>query len=395
MTNLLESLDIITEALNMGFLIDLILLDFSKAFDLVSHLGLLLKLEAMGLDYKILNWIKSFLKNRKQRVVLGDSMSSWKDVLSGVPQGSVLGPLLFIIYINDMPDVFKNFCKIFADDSKLLAIIKELKDSEKLQLDLDNLGIWADKWKMRLNHEKCKTMYFGKKNRSKTVYTLKNFETSTRSIIMETDNERDLGVQLSKNLKWSIQVKNAANRANYVLGMLKRKLLYWNCDTLKNLYVTFVRPHLEYASSVWSPYLKKDIKTLEQVQRRATKLVPYLKNLKYEERLKILGLTSLEERRIRGDMIQYYKCLNGYNKIDWFNPNTVVSSVSLNGPASSIRGNKHRLNRQFIRNFPQRKHFFTNRIVPYWNDLPSVVIASKSINSFKSNYDKFKAGKLD
>ena len=171
--------------------------------------------------------------------------------------------------------------------------------------------------------------------------------------------------------------------------------MYWNCDTLKNLYVTFVRPHLEYASSVWSPYLKKDIKTLELVQRRATKLVPNLKNLKYEKRLKILGLTTLEERRIRGDMIQNYKCLNGYNKIDWFNPNTVVSSVSLNGPASSIRGNKHRLNRQFIRNFPQREHFFTNRIVPYWNDLPSVVIASKSINSFKSNYDKFKAGKLD
>ena len=94
-------------------------------------------------------------------------------------------------------------------------------------------------------------------------------------------------------------------------------------------------------------------------------------------------------------MTQYYKCLNGYNKIDWFNPNTIVSSVSLNGPASSIRGNKHRLNRQFIRNFPQRENFFTNRIVPYWNDLPSVVIDSKSINSFKANYDKFKAGKLD
>ena len=236
---------------------------------------------------------------------------------------------------------------------------------------------------------------FWEKNSSKTVYTLKNFETSTRSIIMETDNERDLGVQLSKNFKWNIQVKNAANRANSVLGMLKRTFIYWNCDTLKNLYVTFVRPHLEYSSSVGSPYLKKDIKILELVQRRATKLAPHLKNLKYEERLKILGLTTLEERRIRGDMIQYYKCLNGYNKIDWFNPNTIVSSVSLNGPASSIRGNKHRLNRQFIRNFPQRENFFTNRIVPYWNDLPSVVIDSKSINSFKANYDKFKAGKLD
>ena len=394
-TNLLETLDIITESLNLGYLVDLILLDFSKAFDLVSHTGLLIKLKSMGLDSKIIDWIKSFLVNRKQRVVLGSIMSTWKDVLSGVPQGSVLGPLLFIIYINDMPGLLHHLCRLFADDSKIIAIIKNAQDTENLQIDLDKLGNWAQTWKMRFNYDKCKTMYFGKKNRPKKAYTLNNFETSTRSEITETDTERDLGIQISKDLKWNTQAKKAACKANSVLGMLKRTFLYWDCDILKILYTTFVRPHLEYASSVWSPYLKKDIKVLELVQRRATKLVPILKNLSYADRLKKLGLTTLEERRIRGDMIQYYKCLNGYNTVDWFCPNMTVSTSSLLGPAGGIRGNKPRLNRQFIRNFPQREHFFTNRIVPYWNDLPTRVIASKSINSFKSNYDKFKAGELD
>ena len=120
----------------------------------------------------------------------------------------------------------------------------------------------------------------GGKNSPKTVYNLKNFETSTRSEIMETDTERDLGVQLSKDLKWNNQAKKSACRANSVLVMLKRTCMYWSCDTLKILYTT-------YASYVWSPYLKKDIKILELLQRRATKLVPTLKNLRYDERLTI------------------------------------------------------------------------------------------------------------
>ena len=388
-TNLLETLDIITESLNLGFLVDLILLDFSKAFDLVSHAGLLLKLKSLGLDPKTIKWIESFLKDRKQRVVMGEIMSSWKDVLSGVPQGSVLGPLLFIIYINDMPDLIEHLCKLFADDSKVIAVIKNYQDSERLQTDLDKLVNWAQTWKMKFNHDKCKVMYFGKKN-PKTVYKLNNYETGTQVALTETDNERDLGIQLSKDLKWNLQAKKAANKANSVLGMLKRTFMYWNCDSLKTLYTTFVRPHLEYAASAWSPYLSKDIKILESVQRRATKLVPCLRTLSYEERLKRLGLSTLVDRRIRGDMIQYFKCVKGINTVNWFNPNNIANSVGLIGPAGNIRGNKHRINRQFIKNFPQRDHFFTNRIVPYWNELPEEVINSRTVNSFKKKYDKYK-----
>ena len=137
LTNLLETHDIITEALNRGFSIDLALLDFSKAFDLVVHVGLLLKTKSLGFDKDIVDWIKAFLSDRRQRVVMGDISSEWQFVTSGVPQGSVLGPLLFIIYINDMPDLLEHFCKLFADDSKLIGIIKNSFDSISFQKDLD------------------------------------------------------------------------------------------------------------------------------------------------------------------------------------------------------------------------------------------------------------------
>ena len=121
---------------------------------MVRHTGIIVKLKSMGLDIIIIKWIKAFLSNRKQRVVLG-SMSTWKDVLSGVPQGSVLGPLLFIIYINDMPELLYHLCRLFADDSKIIAIIKNSCDTEKLQLDQAQLGNWTQLWKMRFNFDKC------------------------------------------------------------------------------------------------------------------------------------------------------------------------------------------------------------------------------------------------
>ena len=140
-------------------------------------------------------------------MVLGETMSTWKDVLSGVPQGSVLGPLLFIIYINDMSELINHLCKLFADDSKVIAVIKDYQDSERLQSDLNKLVSWAQTWKMKFNYDKCKVMYFGKKNRTKSVYTLNNFETDSRVALTEIDNESDLGIQIFSDLKWNLKLK--------------------------------------------------------------------------------------------------------------------------------------------------------------------------------------------
>ena len=163
-TNLLETVDFVTNNLHEKTPTDIIFLDFSKAFDKVSHRRLLLKLEAYGFKGQIHSWLSAFLSNRRQRVVLGDSESSWTNVLSGVPQGSVLGPMLFIVYINDLASKIDSVCKLFADDCKIMASLNSVEDVLRLQQDLDNVLAWCIEWKMVLNLKKCHVMHFGKKN---------------------------------------------------------------------------------------------------------------------------------------------------------------------------------------------------------------------------------------
>ena len=196
-TNLLESMDILTHALDNGFLTVIILLDsYAKAFDTVPHEELILKLKAYGFSGHLLNWLIDFLSNRRQRVVQGESMSEWKKVESGVPQGSVLGPLLFLIFINDMPELVHHIVKLFADDSKLLAVIKQDSDMFFLQEDIDALVEWADEWRMRFNFKKCKAMHIS--NRSSPTdlhFPLRmNCLTTGKSHVLE--NSRSLGTRL-------------------------------------------------------------------------------------------------------------------------------------------------------------------------------------------------------
>ena len=168
MTNLLETIDLVTESLNRGFLAMIIFLDFAKAFDKLSHRALHYKLQLLGFDDHLLKWLTDFLKDRRQRVVLGSAMSSWLDVISGVPQGSVLGPLLFIVFINDLPRSVKNcMCKLFADDTKLLSLIRNITDIARVQTDIDALVKWASDWLMSFNVDKCKYMIVGSSSRVK------------------------------------------------------------------------------------------------------------------------------------------------------------------------------------------------------------------------------------
>ena len=161
-TNLLETLDILTEALNRGFSAVLVFLDFAKAFYRVLHELLLIKLEGYGFTGKLLEWCRSFLVGRKQRVVMDNNTAEWVDLISGVPQGSVLGPFFFVVFINDMPALVKNFCKLFADDSKLIGVIRNNMDKLALQDDLDLLVDWSRNWKLSFNEDKCKLTNIGK-----------------------------------------------------------------------------------------------------------------------------------------------------------------------------------------------------------------------------------------
>ena len=231
-------------------------------------------------------------------------------------------------------------------------------------------------------------MHIGKNN-PLNQYKIQS-DSNERTTLEKTTAECDLGVIISNDLKWKFQIQKAANKANVTFGILKRTFSHWTPETVKILYTAFVRPHLEYASSLWSPYQKEDIFTLEQVQRRATKLVPSLRNLPYEKRLEVIGLSPLSERRQR-DAIKFFKCKNSFNTIDWYHPNSLTNSINTHGPASGIRGHHQRYQRQFTRNCPSRENNFSNRTIPTWNSLPRQVIEATTVNGFKETYEKFKS----
>ena len=205
-----------------------------------------------------------------------------------------------------MPAVLSHILKLFADDSKLIGIIRNHDDIRILQEDLDALGKWAKDWRMLFHPDKCKVMEISNSKTStnaRILLTMVTNDSSNRHALAETTMERDLVVLISNNLKFDQQSKHAAAK---VLGQLKRTFKYWTPTTFKTLFTAYVRPHLEYAAPAWSPYRKNDIKVLEAVQRRASKLAPSLKHLNYPDRLNCLNLPTLEERRIRSDLIKFF-----------------------------------------------------------------------------------------
>jgi len=374
LTNLLDFFESVTKELDKGNEVDLVYLDFCKAFDKVPHCRLIKKLHAHGVQGQVLEWIKSWLTNRRQRVSVDGALSNWVDVTSGVPQGSVLGPILFLIYINDLDtDIVSKLGK-FADDSKLCKSINSQTDVSILQNDLYLLEKWADKWQMKFNEEKCVVMHLGKNN-VKKPYRLGNV------ILKDSEKERDLGIIVDKTMKFSEQVNSAVGKANAMLGMIKRNITCKSKNIVTKLYKALVRPKLEYCVQAWRPYLRKDIDKIEGVQHRATKLIEGCRNLRYEDRLKATGLTTLEDRLNRGDMIEVFKILKGINKTDrghWFQLAT----------DSRTRGHSLKLVKSRS-NIDIRKNFFSQRVVNGWNSLPEIVVEAESVNGFKNRYDKF------
>jgi len=238
-------------------------------------------------------------------------------------------------------------------------------------------------------------MEFTRSGRSQSINTeLYMGGSCDRRRLWFVEEEKDLGVTLSRNLKFSTHIKIQINKATAVLGQLRRTFNFWTTETFKTLYCAYVRPHLEYASVVWANPSKKDINAIEKVQRRATKLVPRIRNWTYEDRLAVLCLDTLQERRIRGDMIQFFKLSKGINQISWTVPPVPCNSLSQTGPAQGIRGHLRRISGQSSNHCSQRFNFFTNRVVNEWNGLPREVIEVSTVNQFKNRYDAYKDCKM-
>lgn len=376
-TNLLAVLDDWTKLLDEGCSVDTVYLDFAKAFDSVPHERLLDKLQAYGVRGEVHRWIRAFLTGRSQRVCVNGVQSEWAQVRSGVPQGSVLGPVLFVAFINDLPDVVSSICKMYADDTKVYRQVVTDEDREKLQKDLDELVKWADKWQLRFNAEKCKVLHLGSKN-SNFQYSMKKHGSDENVTLEATSLEKDLGVNVDQELKFSKHTEIQVNKANRILGLVRRSYEYLDCESMKHLFCALVRPHLEFSNVAWAPKLQKDKDLIEGVLRRATRVIPGMGELSYEERLKKINLPSMAYRRARGDMIEVYKYTH--------NKYAVESPLVLMDEDSTTRGHSYKLDKVRCKT-TVRQEFFSYRVVNTWNSLPEKVVSAPTINSFKNRLD--------
>ena len=377
LSQLLQHIEYILETLEKKYNIDVIYLDFSKAFDKVDHKILLQKVKQFGIEGKIFTWLESFLSNRYQQVIVDGILSDKEKVISGVPQGTVLGPLLFLIYINDLePELKKSILRIFADDSKIVKTIRNQSDHDELQDELNNAIKWADSNNMELNHTKFQLMHYGKEDHLKSSY-----QTGLATLNSETDI-KDLGVYLSADLTWEKQITEAIKMGRKFLGWILRSFTARSAEVLLFLYKSYVLPRLEYASILWSPYQQKYICRIEAIQRKITAKIDELQNLNYHQRLRKLKLFSLQRRRERFAAIYMFKLCSGL----------VPNNLNLNFYTTrrgEMKCHAPRLNAPNTHHSTLRHNYFTSTGPSIFNLLPAKIKDADTLESFKSRLDKY------
>ena len=359
-------------------------IDFAKAFDTVSHAKLLSKIEALGITGNVLHWIQSYLHNRHQCVKVGMNVSDNIMATSGVPQGSCLGPILFIIYINDLPNIFSPqiICTLFADDAKLSLIHKYEFEMDYMHNALTKLNDLSKLSGLNLAIHKCSIM--SSKGNEISSYSINGVQ------LNYSNTYTDLGVIINHNLSFNDHIDNIIRKAYRMINIIFRVFRCNKHVPLTLAYMSYVRPVLEYASSLWNPSItfrtNGNSTKLELVQRLFTRKLFFrcnLGSLEYPDRLLFLKLKSLSSRRHVADMVLTYKIVNGLVDVDvddllWTYTN------HLRGPSVKIKRDISKNNRSH--------NFFSNRVSATWNNLPAHLTVMKSLPLFKSGVSAILSG---
>jgi len=375
-SNLLETVNDWTIALKSRHMVTAVYIDYSKAFDTVSHVKLFQKLSAFGIGGNLLAWIKALLTGRTQRTRVGNSLSDSVELgSSGVIQGSCLGPLLFLLYINDVTSVVlsKCKCKLYADDLKLYSEIVTEHDCHELQLTIDRVKAWSDLWQLEMSVGKCAFICIGHSSGDINAH---QYLLGCGNLPVKNDI-RDLGVTVDQSLKYSVHIDQITAKAKRRTGLLFRCFITRNTNILLKAYITYIRPLVEYASNIWSPVQVGLIEKIESVQRQFSKRIPALQGLSYPERLTALNLDSLELRRLRSDLCMMYKIVFGLCDVD--TDNLYVLRLDVSRPT---RGHRFKIMLEHCTN-NYRKNFFIQRVAPVWNSLPLAIVDFSSLPRFK------------
>jgi ribonuclease P/MRP protein subunit RPP40 len=382
-SQLLEQYEKILDALRNKSNMDIIMLDYSKAFDKINHSILLFKLRKLGISGNLAKWIGHFLLNRTQRVSINGYLSQPSQVTSGVPQGTILGPILFLIYIADIGDNLTE-CTLssYADDSKAHKIINTINDGLELQTELHKLYSWTDTNLMEFNSEKFEVLRIGGNQMLKEEI---KYKTPEGDIIKETELAKDLGVYFNNKGHFGDHIKIKSVKAKQMSGYILRTFITRKPEIMLTLLKSLVLPIIEYSCIIWNPHTQQDISQLESVQRNFTCKLDGMQNMDYYQRLVRLKIYSAERRRDRYLIVYVFKII--FRKV----PNPGLSYKW------SLRRGKVLTIPAVLSSKPSRAstlmhHSFTRRAPRLFNALPKVIRNlpdDTPMDSVKNNIDKY------
>ena len=362
---------------------DIIYLDFAKAFGSVPHNKLITVLKNIKISNSILKWIEDFLSDRTQRTCVERSLSTPSKVTSGVPQGSVLGPLLFVIFIEDLirrliaVDNVSVF--VYADDIKLLS-----HTPSKLQTSLNIVENWSANWQLKIQPTKSEVITFSRK----PAANFSNQYSINGSILERVTSVIDLGITLTSDFKWHSYVSKIFGKSIKLVHLIIKTFNSKDPWFFINLFKLYIRPILEYNISAWMPYQVGDIRRIESVQATFTRLVCRKLNIKYKSyrhRLRLFNLDTLEIRRIKYDLILIFKIIHNLIDLQFDDFFSISPSLKL----YQLRRHKLHLNMPTPPATSTRINFFSYRTISTWNNLPSEIVMSKSLVLFKKKLNYY------